>query len=215
MIDKFVVFIANLTPHKDKDMATVILYSSQPTHIVESIQQGNTHYAKMAGIREKYGEAVAPIFTSAYNWFIRQAEQIITRPPEAESAIWSYRDLYNLEKHLGYQILELAVPLEQVIFFKMADWNNIINQRFLGTSEQEIKTFNEKLEKQGIDYEGDIFRKPFYPQLKQQVMKSWLNLFRYHQPIHDAIMQGQPIIEKDIQGALWQIRCEWVKQIVN
>lgn len=195
--------------------ASVKLYSSQSSNIVQRIQQGNTHYATMDGIRKKYGEEVAPIFTGAYNWFIRQAEQLVSRPSEAESAIWGYLDLYNLERHAGYQILELEVPLQQVIFFKMADWNKVLNQRFLGVTEQEDSAFAEKLEKQGINYEGDIFRKPFYPQLKQEVMKSWLNLFRFNEQIHHAIEQGQQLSRQDIQGELWQIPSTWVKQILD
>ena len=111
---------------------TVMLYSAQPAMIVQKIAQGNTHYAKLAQIREKYGEEIAPVFTQAYNWFVRQAEQMVSRPSEAESAIWVYHDLCYLEQHAGYEIIKLNVPLTEVVFFSMADWNKVLNQRFLG-----------------------------------------------------------------------------------
>ncbi len=89
---------------------TVKLYSAQPQAIAENIRQGNTHYAKLDSIREKYGEEVAPVFTQAYNWFVRQAEQIVSKPPEAESAIWVYHDLHLLEQHSGYEIMTFGMP---------------------------------------------------------------------------------------------------------
>ncbi len=193
---------------------TVKLYSSQPCAISDQIQHGDTHYAKMHFIREKYGEDIAPVFVNAYTWFIRQAEQLLPRPNEAESAIWAYYDLHNLEKHPGHEILELAVPLTELVFFSMGDWNKVLNQRFIGLSDQENTAFANKLERQGITYEGDLFRKPFYPQLKQEVMKSWLNMFRFHRSILDAIMiESQELPIKDIQAALWKLPSTWVKRV--
>ncbi len=189
----------------------ITLYSAQPQVIADNIRQGNTHYAKLDSIREKYGEEVAPVFTQAYNWFVRQAEQIVPRPPEAESAIWVYHDLHLLEQHSGYEIMILDIPLTEVIFFSMSDWNKVLNQRFLALSDQEYTCFTKKLEKQGIIYEGDLFRKPFYPQLKQEVIKSWQNLFRFHQPILTALTQGSSLPIKDIQAAIWKISAYSVK----
>ena len=190
---------------------TVTLYSTQPYAIAENIRQGNTHYAKLDSKQEKYGEEVAPIFTQAYNWFVRQAEQIVTRPPEAESAIWVYHDLHLLEQHSGYEIITLDIPLTEVIFLKMSDWNKVLNQRFLAINDQENVDFANKLEKQGINYEGDLFRKPFYPQLKQEVIKSWQNLFRFHQVIQDALHQDNELPIKDIQAAVWKLPKNWIK----
>ncbi len=189
---------------------TVTLYSAQPAVIVQNIEQGNTHYAKLAQIREKYGEEIAPVFTQAYNWFVQQAEQRVSRPSEAESAIWAYHDLRYLEQHAGYEIIKLNVPLTKVIFFSMADWNKVLNQRFLGCSQQENADFAHKIEKQGISYEGDVFRKPFYPQLKQEIVKSWQNLFRYHQSVIGALTQGDELPVKDIQAAIWEIPKNWL-----
>ena len=188
---------------------TVTLYSAQPQTIAQNIRQGNTHYAKLDSIREKYGEEVAPVFTQAYNWFVRQAEQIVARPAEAESAIWVYHDPRLLEQHSDYEIMTLDIPLTEVIFFSMSDWNKVLNQRFLALSDQEHVDFTNKLEKQGITYEGDLFRKPFYPQLKQEVIKSWQNLFRFHQPILDALHQGNELPIKDIQAAIWKLPKNW------
>ena len=191
-------------------MTTVILYSSQPDAIAQQIKQGQTHHAKMQNIREKYGKEVAPIFTSAYQWFIRHAEQIIPRPDEAESAIWAYGHLRYMEEHEGFKILTLSVPVDQAIFFSMADWNKILNQRYIGLSDQENQAFSDKLTKQGISYEGDVFRKPFYPQLKQEIMKSWQNLFRFHTPTQEALRLGEEAPIKDMQAALWALPTSWL-----
>ena len=196
-------------------MSTLVtFYSSQPDIIAHQIKQGQTHYAKMEAIKEKYGVTIAPIFTQAYTWFVQEARQRISKPSEAESAIWIYQNPSNIEKHEGYELFELAIPIDQIVFFKMSDWNKILNQRFLSTNKQEELAFTTKLERQGINYEGDIFRKPFYPQLKQEVIKSWKQLFRFHKTIQNDLTQGiQPPIS-DIQGAIWQLPKDWVTRVI-
>ena len=79
------------------------------------------------------------------------------------------------------------------------------------SKEDFLKVLMGLLEKQGINYEGDLFRKPFYPQLKQEVIKSWQNLFRFHQPIVDALHQGSELPIKDIQAAIWKLPKDWIK----
>lgn len=196
-------------------MSTLItFYCSQPLTIAKQIKQGQTHYAKMDAIKEKYGATVAPIFTQAYTWFIQEAKQLVHKPDDAESAIWVYHNLRDIEKHDGYELFELAIPLEEIVFFKMSDWNKILNQRFLSTNNQEELAFTTKLAKQGIDYEGDIFRKPFYPQLKQEIMKSWKQLFRFHQTIQNDFRQGISPQILDLQGALWKLPKHWVTSTI-
>lgn len=190
-------------------MNTVKLYTSQSHEIVQRLRDGQPHLVKMQYVRQKYAE-VAHVFVNAYQWYVRHAEQIVPRPEEAESAIWAFYDLHNLERHAGSDILQLNVPLDQAVFFRMSDWYKVLNTRYIGQNDAEELIFAEKLTRQGIGYEGDVYRKPFYPLLKRELIDSWQNLFRLHQAIRDAFAYGDVADVPDIQAGLWLVRPEWV-----
>ena len=190
-------------------MNTITLYTSQSREIVQRLRDGQPHVVKMQYVRQKYGE-VAHVFIDAYTWYTRHAEQIVPRPDEAESAVWAFYDLHNLERHADSTILQLAVPLDQAVFFRMSDWSKVLNTRYIGHSAAEEHTFSDKLAQQGIGYEGDVYRKPFYPLLKRELVASWQNLFRLHDGIRDAFTRGEVPDVADIQAGLWLVRPEWV-----
>lgn len=181
------------------------LYSSQSDEIVAALRNGGTHYAKYKYIREKYGE-VSEVFLAAYGWYRAAASRIVPAPPEGESGIWAYADPRFLDRAQGYSILKLSVPTDEAVFFSMRDWNRVLNLRFIGETEEEERAFEEKLARHGVKYEGDICLKPFYPQLRSELLKSWNRLFRFHEEIK-AGSQGVP---PDIQAGLWKISPEWV-----
>ncbi len=186
----------------------VTLYTVQTDSIVEQLKQNGYHTAKMKFIKEKYGE-VAPVFVDAYKWYTLNAEKIVPRPKEAESAVWSFRDPAYIEKHSGCQILQLLVPMEKAVFFRMSDWNKRLNLRYIGKSTQEEDSYNKKLLQHGVDYEGKVFLTPFYPQLKSELIKSWQNLFRYDSSVKE---QGD-LLFPDMQAGLWRLEWEWVQKI--
>lgn len=188
----------------------VTLYTSQIDEIAERIRAGQTHYAKMAFIKEKYGD-VAKIFVDSYLWYAKQAELLVPREEDAESAIWAYQDLINIEEHQGSQIVPLNVPISEGVYFKMSDWFKILNFRYIGKSEAEEKGFADKLKAQGINYEGDVFMKPFYPALKKEVTQSWQNLFRFHEDVKQSLMAGREIPIDDLQVGLWKVDPTWLK----
>lgn len=186
----------------------ITLYSSQSDEIAAALRNGDTHYAKEKYIREKYGE-VSEVFLAAYSWYRAEASRLVPRPPEAESGIWAYADLKLLDRVPGYSILKLSVPADEAVFFRTRDWNRVLNLRFIGETEEEERVFEEKLARHGVKYEGDIYLKPFYPQLRSELIKSWSRLFRFH----EAIRAGSPDIAPDIQAGLWRIVPEWVAAI--
>lgn len=190
----------------DRQDNRVTLYCSQSDEVVGNLRRDGVHHAKIAFIRKKY-EETADTYLFAYNWYAANAARIVPRPEEAESGIWAHADPMFFERHKGYAILKLDVPLERAVFFRMSDWNKILNFRYVGTPEEE-RAFAEKLQKHGVGYEGDVVMKPFYPQLKGELLRSWDALFRF-----DAkIKSGESAEIPDIQIGLWELRSEWVRE---
>lgn len=193
----------------DNKCTQVTLYTIQTDSVLEQLKQNGFHTAKMKFIKEKYGE-VAPTFVDAYKWYTYNAEQIIPRPEEAESAIWSYRDPIYIEKHSGCHILQLHVPIKNAVFFRMSDWNKRLNLRYIGKTTEEEDSYNKKLLQYGVDYEGNVFLTSFYPQLKSELLKSWQNLFRY-----DSLVKEQgDLLFPDMQAGFWRLEWNWVQKIL-
>jgi hypothetical protein len=187
----------------------VTLYTVQPDSILNNLKQSGYHTAKMQFIKEKYAE-VAQVFVDAYKWYTHNAEKIVPRPPDAESAVWCYKDPKYIEKHEGYKILRLYVPVEKAVFFRMSDWNKRLNLRYIGKTLQEEDSYNQKLLKYGVDYEGNVYLTSFYPQLKSELIKSWQNLFRYDELVKE---QGDLLFD-DMQAGIWHLEWEWVQEIL-
>lgn len=192
----------------DNKCLYVTLYTVQTDSILEQLKETGHHTAKLQFIKEKYGE-VAPVFVDAYRWYVHNAEKIVPRPEEAESAVWCYRDPKYIEKHSGHKLLQLLVPVERAVFFRMSDWDKRLNLRYIGKTLQEEDSYNKKLLEHGVDYEGNVFLKPFYPQLKNELVKSWQNLFRYDGPVKE---QGDLLFD-DMQAGVWRLEWEWVQKI--
>lgn len=193
----------------DNKNRKVKLYTQQSDNIVNQLKSNGYHIAKMKFIKEKYGE-VAPVFVEAYNWYVSNAEKIVPRSNDEESAIWAFREIKNIENHSGHKILEIHVPIEKSVFFKMEDWNKRINLSYIGKTLEEEKSFNKKILKYGINYSGDVISTPFYPQLKDELIKSWENLFRYDNEVKElGDMQFS-----DMQAGIWRLEWDWVKKIL-
>lgn len=189
----------------DKKDNKVILYSSQTDPVVETIERDGVCFSKRQYVTKKYGES-APIFVAAYDWFIKEAEKYVPKPNGAEYPYWAFMDLYSVDQSGDSNLLKLSVPLDEVIFFDMYDWNKILCLQYLGESKAEEEKFRQMLADYGIRKESDVILTNFYPALKNQVLKSWKNLFRHH----DKIKQGNIEGVGSVQAGLWQIKKEWI-----
>lgn len=60
----------------DNQRDQIILYSPQSDAVIDAIQKDGVCYSKPEYIQAKYGES-APIFLTAYQWFVQQAEKLV------------------------------------------------------------------------------------------------------------------------------------------
>lgn len=190
----------------DCNSDTITLYTAQPDFLVNRLWEDGCHYAKLAAIAEKYEDSWE-VFRQAYSWYVTQAQQIVSRPPQAESAIWTFLQEKYLDRHPGYTVLQLEVPIQQAVFFRMRDWNRILNLRYIGDSEEEEAQFFQRLDAFKIAYEGDIYTTPYYPQLRRELINSWKRLFRYDASIKEGARPEIP----DLQAGLWYLDKDWVR----
>lgn len=182
---------------------TVTLYAAQAEPVWQAIQRDGAAYSKAEYVEKKYGES-APVFLTAYRWFIRQLPRYVPKPEGAEFPYWVYADLYMMETGAYPHILTLEVPREEAVFFDMNDWNKILQMNYLGKDEADTRRFQRELRERGIRA-ADVMLSRFYPDLQQQIMDSWQRLFRHH----EAARRGERPVP-DLQAGLWCIKKEWI-----
>lgn len=71
---------------------TIILYSSQTDIVMNVIEREGVCYSKEEYIRRKYQES-APVFLTAYSWFVSQMPKYVPKPERAEFPYWAFADL--------------------------------------------------------------------------------------------------------------------------
>lgn len=186
----------------------VTLYTAQSPKVLKPLTENNIYYPKLEFIKEKY-EDTSESFLYAYKWFKNNSEKIVNQYVHSESAIWTFCHKEYVGRYPNSIILTLSVPISEVIFFRMSDWNKILNYKFIGSSEKEEIVFSERLKNAGIEYEGDIFEKPYYPIFKNEIIKSWSNIFKY-----DSLVKNNKLSDfLDLQGAIWVIKNHWIEDI--
>ena len=186
---------------------TVILYSSQTEVVWQAIQNQGAAFSRAEYVRRKYGES-APVFLTAYRWFVSQAPRFVPRPEGAEFPYWAFGDQYLMEAGSSAHILTLEVPAEEAVFFDMYDWNKVVQLKYIGETPGQERAFQRELENRGITGR-DVMLTGFYPELRQQILDSWQRIFRHH----EALRQGGSPDIGSLQAGLWCIKKEWVRRV--
>jgi hypothetical protein len=183
----------------------VKLYFSQSEAVVKILDRDGICFSKKEYVVKKYEES-APIFTAAYDWFVMEAQKYIPKPEGAEYPYWAFGDLHSVDRSAGGKLLQLCIPIDEVIFFDMYDWNKILRLQYLGETKADEEQFRQMLADYGIRKESDIILTNFYPAIKRQVQDSWKRLFRNHESIKQENIKDVG----SVQAGLWQIKKEWI-----
>lgn len=182
------------------------LYAAQARPVLEAIRRDGVCYSKAEYVQKKYGES-APVFLTAYNWFVRQLPRFVPKPEGAEFPYWAFRELYSLDRTGTAGVLRLQVPADRVVLFAVEDWTRIMQLRYIGADAADERRFAGELSARGLRWE-QVMLTEFYPDLKQQIYDSWQRLFRHHQ----ALMRGEDCGALQVQAGLWELRREWVQK---
>lgn len=173
------------------------MYSVQTKEVLETLTREGVNYVKKSYLDKKYQET-AWIFRTAYDFFCSEAVNYLPKPEQAESPVWMFAHPEWAVPAPDTQLLRLLIPRREILLFDLRNWSSILNLNLIG-SEDEKKSFEKELERQGITKIQDIMQSDFYPLLKRKIKNSWKRLFT------------EPLPEMTyIQGATWLLRKEWI-----
>lgn len=172
-------------------------WTVQSPIVLDTVEKDEIYYVKKRYVSEKYGDT-AWIFRTAYDYLSKEMNKIIPKPTEAEYPVWIYKDPKRVFKSSGSYLLKLKIPKSLVVCFDHRDWTKVLNLSLIG-SEEEVSEFENEMMIQGIKIPSDVFEKPFYPLLKNKVIKSW-----------DKLLHKNIIEDMYCQGATWSLKKEWI-----
>jgi len=180
------------------------LWSHQGEKVKELLLEKERITVKRKFIKEKYGEQ-AEIFLKAYDFFVAMAEEVISRPEDAEYPYWAAIDRETASSGTEGVFMRLEVPEGKAVFFSDNKWNRILNLEYLPDDGQDEKRFNKKLKSMGLGpgATSDILLTPHYPLLKSEIEESWRRNF---------VIARRPdeIEDKHVKAALWELKMEWL-----
>ena len=177
----------------------ITLYTAQAGIVLDTMRAEGVYRVKMAYVDQKYGEQ-SWIFREAYSFFVQNASRILPPPEGAQTAIWAYADELWAGASAGSWVLKLQVPRDRVVLFDLRAWNKILNLSYIGEDDADERRFQDRLSSMGIQHATQAFSTPFYPQVKQEIRKSWQRLFG----------SADACPTTYVQAGLWELRPEWV-----
>ena len=107
------------------------LYAAQAAPVLAALERDGVCHSRAEYVQKKYGES-APIFLTAYHWFVQQLPRFVPKPEGAEFPYWAFRELYSLDQAGTAGVLKLQVPKEQAVLFDLEDWTKITQLRYIG-----------------------------------------------------------------------------------
>lgn len=183
----------------------VILYSPQAEAVWNAVLNDGEAYSRREYVQKKYEECAA-IFLTAYDAYVREAEKIVPRPDGKAYPYWAFASLEQVDTSAGGKVMTLAVPVEEAVFFDQYDWYKVLRLSYIGENESDEKEFLRKMELRGIRDASDAVLKPFYPDVKREIVSSWKRIFRHDGEIRNGDTSGV----RAVQAGLWRIKKEWL-----
>jgi len=191
----------------DTQCDKIRLFSVQRNDVVDIIMRDGVSYSKKEYVKRKYEESAA-IFLTAYTWLAKEATKYVPKPERGELHYWAFENTHDFERHSGSSVLIMDVPIQECILFDLYDWNKILKLEYIGESRQDEQRFHEHIHNMGIKHDSDIMLTAFYPQLKQEIEKSWQRLFQYQA----QLVKGERPVAS-VEAALWQIKKSWIVEV--
>jgi hypothetical protein len=181
------------------------LWTRQDKNILKDLEQNGTYRVKKEYIIQK-NDNISDYYLKLYDWYISQAEKIVSRPEGVTYPIWlSTSCEMMLQPAKDTVILEIEVEKQKVVITDFEKWGYVVNYWYVPLNKEDEEKHNSELKKNGIVDESSLYmshKGNFYPMLRNKIIKSW-----------DRIFQISPTQNNITQVTLWEIKKEWIVNI--
>lgn len=186
---------------------TVKLYTRQNDKTLYQLERDGRIINQRVYVELHFGD-IAPLFMESYDWFTKEAAKRVEKPADVQAPIWCSISRENCLKPIeGTVVYILEVPEEKIIYFDEGKWDYVLNRIYLPKDEADRQEYKQHLKDIGVVNGFEFFQGRYagkYPQETQRIRESWKRVFE---------IDNWTIF--NVCGNIWEIRQEWVKQIVH
>ncbi len=186
---------------------TVKLYTRQNDKTVAQLERNGRIINQRAYVRLHFGD-MADHYLESYDWFTAEAAKRVPKPEDVQASIWCSISPNNCLKPIeGTVVYVLEVPKDRVIYFDEGKWDYVLNRIYLPRDEDDRQAYKRHLRALGVQNGFEFFQgryKGMYPQETERIRESWKRVFQ---------IDNWTIF--NVCGNIWEIRREWVRQIVR
>lgn len=187
-------------------MGKIKVWTKQHENVVKELKNTGRYIAKKKYIIMDLQEH-ADIVLEAYEWLIKNSPDINNKPKDVEFPVWvSFsRDSTML---LSEKTIILELELEEYLITKIdiIKWGMILNYEYLPENEFDKNRHKKLLEDYRIS-DTQAYMSQFYPHIKREIIESWRRLFYYNNNIQKN--------KSEYYGNIWEIKEEWIKEIIK
>ncbi len=182
----------------------ITAWTRQNKQILKDLEEKGRYIADKKYIKADM-EDTAPVVLMAYDWLVKHSPKAHLRPADVEYLIWiTYARETTMMPDENTVVLELLVDSDIITPVNINKWGAILNYSYIPKDEEDGARHQELLEMYGVS-DAKACMTQFYPQIKKEVIDSWDRLF------DPGILLGNAME----YGTIWEIKKEWVKNIVG
>lgn len=177
------------------------VWTKQHKDIQNDLDSNGRYIVKKEYIKKKMEEH-AGIYLDAYGWLYRSVSKFMEIPDDARYPIWvSVTEESKISNSEGNVLMELAVEFSKLLILDLDKWGYIVNYMYIPKDKEDEQEHEKYLRRYGVD-DSTAYMTPFYPLIKQQIVKSWDRLF------DESISFSSARV-----GIIWEVRKEWITGI--
>lgn len=179
------------------------VWTKQHKNILLDLKEYGRYIVKKEYIINKMEEH-SNIYLDTYNWLYNKCKNFCVIPSDCIYPIWvSVTDESKIENSEGNVLLEIDIDKEKVMILDLDKWGKIVNYLYIPKNEKDEEEHEKLLKSYNID-DCTAYMKPFYPNIKSKIIKSW-----------DRLFDNNIILSQNQVGIIWELDKKWISKITK
>ncbi|CVK19498.1 DUF3841 domain-containing protein [Sporomusa sphaeroides] len=179
------------------------IWTKQHENILKDLEANDRYIVKKEYIVGKMEEH-ASLYLDVYNWYYLAASKLVMPPQDVQYPIWvSLAEEEKIANSPGNVQIEILVDEDQLITMDFDKWGRIVNYMYIPADAQDEQEHAALLRRYGVD-DCTAYMKPFYPNIRQKIIKSW-----------DRLFDESIVLTEARVGTIWELKKEWIVSITR
>lgn len=185
-------------------MEKIKVWTKQHENVLRQLESHGRYVARREYVIMDLGEH-AGLVLEAYDWLVKHTPDAGRKPADADYPVWvSLKNEATMLPSAGTVILELTLDPELITRINIMKWGSILDYSYIPADSADAARHRQLLSEYRVS-DTKAYMSQFYPNIKREIRDSWKRLF------DDSVKPGND----DCYGNIWEVKSEWVTQIIR